>query len=396
MAAGLHGLTVIQTDLAGNVSAASAPLLLDVDTVAPEPAPAPVLATASDSGTVGDGITDAATPVISGVAEAYATIRLLDTDGSTLLGTTTADGKGDWNITSAALTVGAHALTVTQTDTAGNLSGASAALDLTIVAAPPPTTPPTTPTTTVDGVPVTQQPVTLPGGGSGTQTTVPIVVAGRVETTGNAGTADIPLATAGAGTLLLAQVGAAIGTPGATLLHGGAAGDTAVFTGAQAAYTVDPHDGYVLVTGAGGAQAEVVNAETLQFADASIAVENRAELTTLAGLYADVLGRQADVAGFDYWGTVQKSGASLGEIALSITASAESGTLGRSLSGDAAHDIGVLYEAIFHRAQDAGGAAYWLDAMRNGVTLAQVADGFMHSTEIVGHAVAPTGWDFMV
>jgi hypothetical protein len=79
----------------------------------------------SDSGTLGDGITNDSTPTVTGHAEANAAVRLYDTDGSTLLGSTTADGSGNWSIASSALTNGSHTFTAKQTDVAGNVSSAS-------------------------------------------------------------------------------------------------------------------------------------------------------------------------------------------------------------------------------------------------------------------------------
>jgi hypothetical protein len=564
LAEGAHAVTVKQTDAAGNVSAASAALNLTIDATAPAAPAAPQLAAASDTGTAGDGITSVFAPVVNGSAEAFARVVLYDTDGTTVLGNATADADGNWTISSTALALGSHAVTVKATDAAGNVSAASAPFNLTVIAAP-------TPTTTIDGVQVAQAPVQLPGGETGTQTVVPIVTAGRTESSGTAGVADIPLSTAAGTTVLLAQLGAGFGltstggasrpagssaeqliqailasTPGhaaadqghltsngqsflnllpsqvpllvqtvkpvtdaattgatltltgtstdtqhtalvidtggvaagntltlknvdfaavigagtvvgttsgqvltgdidgqtfvvgagqassllagggddtlqldasgsasasangavradaraaaATLMHGGAGADTARFAGQKASYTIESRDGHVVVTDTGGThdQAYVVNVETLQFADGSVNVENRAALSALAGLYADTLGRQADVTGFEFWGNAEQRGASLGQIAVDMIASSEGQTHQQAFNGDAAHDIGVLYQAVFHRTIDTGGAAFWLDAMQHGATLQQVADQLMHSTEIVGHALEASQWDFIV
>jgi hypothetical protein len=85
LSAGNHTLTVKQTDDAGNVSTAGTGLAVVIDTSAAAPA-TPVLASASDGGIVGDGITNVATPTITGAAEANAAITLYDTDGVTVLG----------------------------------------------------------------------------------------------------------------------------------------------------------------------------------------------------------------------------------------------------------------------------------------------------------------------
>ena len=100
---------------------------------------APDLVAASDSGNSStDNNTNVNTPTVTGNgAEAGATVRLYDSDGTTVLGTATADASGNWSITSSALTNGVHNLTVKQTDIAGNSSSASSGLSVSSRQAPP-------------------------------------------------------------------------------------------------------------------------------------------------------------------------------------------------------------------------------------------------------------------
>ena len=79
---------------------------------------------------VGDRITNDNTLTLTGTAEANSTVKVYD--GATLLGSATADGSGAWSYTTAALTNGAHSLTATATDAAGNTGVASSALSVTI------------------------------------------------------------------------------------------------------------------------------------------------------------------------------------------------------------------------------------------------------------------------
>ncbi len=130
LADGLHTLTAFDTDPAGNVSAASDPLALTIDTTA-SPAPAGLtLDPGSDTGTLGDDLTNVATPAIDGTGSAGDTITLYD--GATEIGTTTVGADGSWSVTSAALADGMHTLTAFDTDPAGNLSGPSGPLALAI------------------------------------------------------------------------------------------------------------------------------------------------------------------------------------------------------------------------------------------------------------------------
>ncbi|MGK5015003.1 Ig-like domain-containing protein [Janthinobacterium sp. HLS12-2] len=567
---GSHTLSVKQVDLAGNVSSISAGLALTIDTQAPSAPSVPVLAVASDSGTVGDNITDITAPVIKGSAEANATVKLYDTDGTTVLGTAVADGAGNWSITSSTLAVGVHTLSARQVDLAGNESSASASLALTIKALPTPSLP-TTPVTSIDGVDVTQQPVALPGGGTGTQTTIPIVSTDRSESTGNASVADIPLVTAGVNNLLLAQLSpgfgltasggasqpagssiehllqailaatsghaasdqghltgnglaflnqlaasvpllvqtivptstptapsgaltltgtstdaqhtalvidashlaagsslvlnavdfaaivgaanvvantsgqvlagdaasqqftvssasggavfsgggndtllfnspsaapagatgvaarAAAGADTTTILHGGLGSDTVAFSGASSDYTVEAHEGYLIVTAKTQPtqHALVLNAENLKFSDTTVAVENRGVLTSIAGLYQDIMGRQADYLGIEYWATAEKNGVSMGKIALDMISASESHLLQSTpFNGNSAHDLELLYQGIFSRHSDAGGLTYWSDKMAQGMSLELVAQNMIAAEEMNGHKVAVQDWNF--
>lgn len=121
---GVHILKATQTDANNNTSGLSVGLSLTIDTLAAAPTTMAVSA-GSDSGTKGDGISASSTPVITGKAEAGATVSLYDTDGTTVLGSTTANGSGNYSITASSLSEGAHTFTAKQTDLAGNVSVAS-------------------------------------------------------------------------------------------------------------------------------------------------------------------------------------------------------------------------------------------------------------------------------
>ena len=114
--------------MAGNTSAASSALSVTIDTTAPV---TPAIASFStDSNIVGDHITNDNTLTLGGTTEAGSVVKVYD--GATLLGSATADGSGNWSYTTAALANGAHSLTATATDVAGNTSAASTALGVTI------------------------------------------------------------------------------------------------------------------------------------------------------------------------------------------------------------------------------------------------------------------------
>lgn len=140
LADGSHSLSMVVTDAAGNASPATPALDFTVDTTAPAVI-SDLLVSDDSSGTgvpLSSGATMAdSTPALSGTAEAGSVISIYD--GSTLLGTVTAGDDGSWSFTPAALTNGAHSLTTTVTDAAGNVGPASPAFNLTVDAGIPPT-----------------------------------------------------------------------------------------------------------------------------------------------------------------------------------------------------------------------------------------------------------------
>lgn len=143
LAAGAHALTAKATDLAGNVSAASAafdPVIgSGSSTPTPTPTPTPpaptppsapkIAAFSTDTGVAGDHVTSDKTLTLTGSAAASSTIKVYD--GTTQLGTATADANGAWHYTTAALPDGTHSFTATDT-VSGVTSAKSAALGVTV------------------------------------------------------------------------------------------------------------------------------------------------------------------------------------------------------------------------------------------------------------------------
>ena len=140
---GTHTITATATDAAGNTSTASSGLSITIDTSAPSAPSTPDMATGSDSGPSStDNITNDNTPTFNGTAETNSEVTVLS--DNSLIGTTTADGSGNWSFTpGAAISAGTHTITATATDAAGNTSAASSGLSVTIDTSAPsaPSTP---------------------------------------------------------------------------------------------------------------------------------------------------------------------------------------------------------------------------------------------------------------
>ncbi|MBV7540297.1 Ig-like domain-containing protein [Acidovorax sp. sic0104] len=127
-------LTAKAFDSAGQASPETSAYAILLDTTAPAK-PSPIVAT-DDQGTVlgtvaNGGTTDDTTPILSGAGAPGDLISVYD--GSSLLGRVMVQANGTWSFALAQpLSAGAHAITATATDPAGNTSAPSDPLNLVV------------------------------------------------------------------------------------------------------------------------------------------------------------------------------------------------------------------------------------------------------------------------
>jgi len=184
------------------------------------------------------------------------------------------------------------------------------------------------------------------------------------------------------------------GGEGVDLLHGGSDRDVASYEGNREDYTITQRFGVITVQ-AKDDESDIdtlINIETLTFADDELALSYDEDLQWITGLYTQVLGRQADVEGVQYWAEQSANGVSRAEMALSMLNSEESG---RVVQEDGDY-LDLLYSGLFGRDADDAGKAYWSEQVAAGATLREVVDGFMFSDEIRSHDLDAVQWDFLV
>ncbi|WP_245320001.1 Ig-like domain-containing protein, partial [Bradyrhizobium sp. LMTR 3] len=126
---GNHSLKATATTTSGTSSTSSV-LAVKIDTAAPT---APTMATPTNNANGGLNLT--------GTAEANSVVKVFD--GTTQIGTATANSSGAWNYTTGALAAGSHSLTAKATDAAGNTGAASAVVTASTGTSAPPATPAT-------------------------------------------------------------------------------------------------------------------------------------------------------------------------------------------------------------------------------------------------------------
>ena len=124
---GNHSLKATATTASGTSSTSSV-LAVKVDTAAPT---VPTMATPTNNANGGLNLT--------GTAEANSVVKVFD--GTTQIGTATANSSGVWGYTTGALAAGSHNLTAKATDAAGNTGAASAVVTASTGTSAPPATP---------------------------------------------------------------------------------------------------------------------------------------------------------------------------------------------------------------------------------------------------------------
>ena len=325
LAQGTHGLTVRQTDLAGNDSTVSGELGLRID-----------LATTAPAVTSQARVYDS-TPLLTGTAEAGASIAILDAAGAPV-GTVIADQSGAWSFElTAPLAPGANMFGIIATDQAGNASAAVA----------------TTITLARLGSTLT--------GGAGNDALV--------------GTADDDTLSGLDGSDVLTGGG------GNDAIDGGAGIDTAIYSGLFRSYTVAHNGGSGTVAGgAEGGADTLTSIEVIEFMDGRFVFDADGFAAQVTRLYDTVLQRGPDQVGLDLWVDVLSDGrATLKDVANGFLSSIEFQTLTGNLTNE--EYVEFLFVNALGRASDADGKAFWVGKLASGSDRADLLIGFSESLE---------------
>jgi hypothetical protein len=186
---------------------------------------------------------------------------------------------------------------------------------------------------------------------------------------------DLPHVVATAGNNVMAAA-----VSGGALLDGREGLDTVVFGGQRAAYSLASDGTHYSVTDLQhGGTTVLANVERLQFNDQSLALDIGGNAGQAYRLYQAAFDRTPDKLGLGFWINAMDQGHPLQEVAASFIASAEfTEKYGASLSDT--QYVDALYANVLHRAPDAPGYDFWLNALHY-VSRAQVLTDFSESAE---------------
>ena len=381
LAEGIHTITAVATDAAGNTGAASSQVAVMIDTTAP------ILAVGSVS---------RATNVIGGhtvsgnlgITDAGLTVTIRD--GATVLGTATSDSQGHFSFAIDTSGVGAgHAydLTASAIDAAGNL-GASNALAFNLDFTP-------------------NQPL------FGVVAHDVSCVAGQVYALYEGLLGRGPDALGGQGWASVLEHGASLEVVTQGFLNAAEtqinlnATDNADFVAqlyqtvlgraadaaGQLSWTQALEGGVSRAAVANGFVFSAEHVGQLQSALSTGVFVADSEASAVARLYYGLLDRAPDAGGLQNFTNAVHSGTSLADVAQSILSSAEYASLHPGLQTDQQY-LDNLYAHGLGRTADTVGGHSWLTALHDGSSRANVAVGFATSTEAQQHFVSQVeaGW----
>lgn len=169
---------------------------------------------------------------------------------------------------------------------------------------------------------------------------------------------------------------------GDELIDGKAGRDSVVFEGKAANYAVSKVDGGIKVDARSGTQGHdtLVGIERVIFADLGIAYDTDGNAGQAYRLYRAAFDRTPDRGGLGYWITQLDQGIGLHAVANGFLQSAEFVTLYGAASSDLDF-VTKLYSNILHREPDQPGVEYWQLRLHEGVSRADTLIAFSESTE---------------
>lgn len=177
------------------------------------------------------------------------------------------------------------------------------------------------------------------------------------------------------------------GGAGTNTVDGKAGTDTTLYQGNAADYQIRFNlDGSIGVTGVQSTDT-LISIERIRFDDGALALDTDGIAGQAYRIYQAAFDRTPDVAGLSYWIKAMDDGISLMEVATGFVSSQEfADVYGQSPTNS--DFVEKLYQNVLGREGEAGGVSYWVSQLDQGKSQAQVLADFSESPENV-QGVAP-------
>lgn len=186
--------------------------------------------------------------------------------------------------------------------------------------------------------------------------------------------------------------------PAPTYVAGTAGVDTAAFGSLRAQYALTNDGSKVsVVDSVSGGTTVLTNVERLHFSDQNVALDIQGNAGEAYRLYQAAFNRAPDKAGVGYWIDALDHGQNLKTVAEGFIHSAEFASLYGANPSDTQY-VQALYQNVLHREPDAGGYDYWLHTLavspRNEV-LVNFSESAENQAQVIGaiqNGIAYTPW----
>lgn len=302
---GTYTLTATATDAAGNVSI-PASFTLKVDATAPTAPTGSVQLSGSNQAT------------FSGTGEIGTVISLV-TASNEVIGKATVDDTGNWSVAPGPLPNASYKISVRSTDAADNFTNAASALSFTI---------------------------------------------------------NSPLNAVGT-----ANDDILVGNAGNNALSGLGGLDTVRYTGLRDNYTIEHSTNGFTVRSVADGFDSLLGIERIQFGDSAVALDLEGIGGKAYRLYTAVLARAPDEAGLGFWIDKLDEGIPMLTVADGFLRSDEFKAIyGTNLTN--AQYVDKLYQNVLHRQLDQAGFDFWVAAIeQHGVSRAEILTSFSESNE---------------
>lgn len=158
--------------------------------------------------------------------------------------------------------------------------------------------------------------------------------------------------------------------------------DTAAFSGTKDDYTVTLTDSGRTVNDNYGTDGtdHLTDIERLEFSDKMVAFDIDDTAGQAYRIYQAAFNRTPDEGGLGFWIEQMDNGASLKQVASSFLVSSEFNAMYGSNPTNAQF-VTLLYNNVLHRDPDAGGFNYWMNELENGMPREEALIGFSESFE---------------
>jgi len=172
------------------------------------------------------------------------------------------------------------------------------------------------------------------------------------------------------------------GGGGNDLLDGGAGKDVAIYDGNLANYTLTmTAAGLSVVDNTGVDGSDILgNIETLKFANFNVSLDVNGIAGQAYRLYQAAFDRAPDIEGLGFWIKSMELGVGLAEVAQQFLSSKEAQALYGANPGKE-QLVTAMYHNVLHREPDEGGFQYWLGKLNDGVSPASMLYSFSESLE---------------